>query len=526
MMRSGYLKELENILRPEEQLALKLRKLYRDHHFKPYHLSSFEEYDLYNQAKNYLNDAEVITFTGGDGRIMALKPDITLSIVKNTPNQEVRKVYYDEDVYRHDRQNEEYLRIHQIGLEYIGEIHKTQEVEVLALAIKSLSFAGNGVLDLSHMGVLQAVCTHFPRELEEQVIQAIQQKSGHQLQQLAKKAGLSVERRQALADFMTLSGEFEAIYPKALEILQLFDGTAPLEELYSRVASLKEQQEIPKNVTLRLDFSIVNDTAYYSGLLFQGFIESTQQPFLFGGRYDTLLQRQGKKQSGIGFGITLKRNGNRFEETPDIQNNLLRIALPKGRMAEKTYQLLVQAGLASENIFEENRKLIVEDIEKNLQFFLVKPSDVAIYVEHGVADLGVIGKDVLDESQPSVYELLDLKMGACRLCIAAHDTFQIENKHHLRVATKYPRVTRQYFASKGQSVELIRLHGSIELAPLLGLSDVIVDIVETGTTLKENELKVIGEISESSARLIANASSLRFKDELIQEFLEKVKGTL
>jgi ATP phosphoribosyltransferase regulatory subunit len=195
-------------------------------------------------------------------------------------------------------------------------------------------------------------------------------------------------------------------------------------------------------------------------------------------------------------------------------------------MANSVYQLLVNANLASANIFEDNRKLIFVDEKKKLKFFLVKPSDVAIYVEHGVADIGVIGKDVLDETEPNVLELLDLGMGKCKMAVAAHKDFKQDNTRTLRVATKYANTTRKYFSRLGQSVELIQLHGSIELAPLLNLSDVIVDIVETGTTLRENDLTVIQDIAPSSARLVVNHSTWRFKEETIQTLLEKVKEQL
>ncbi len=512
------------VLRPEEQIALHLRGLYQLHGFQLYHLSSFEEYELYSQNKRFFNEAEVITFTGGDGRIMALKPDITLSIVKNTPPGETKKVYYYEDVYRHDRQNGEYLRIHQTGLEYIGEIQREQELEVLHLALESLSVAGGGVLDLSHIGVLNAICQLFPTEMHAPIIKALQQKSPHIIRSLGEKAGVLEEKIQLLEELTTLTGDFEQAYTKAASLLKNPIALDALEELKQIYDALKKEQRIPDNMKIRLDFSIVNDADYYSGLLFQGFIKKGKQAILFGGRYDHLLQKQDKSQGGIGFGMHLNNLG-RTQEVPEVDDYLC-FALPKGRMADAVHQLLVDADLATPNIFEDNRKLIFVDEAKKLKFFLVKPSDVAIYVEHGVADIGVIGKDVLDETEPNVLELLDLKMGRCKMAVAAHKDFEQDNTRMLRVATKYPNTTRRYFSRLGQSVELIQLHGSIELAPLLDLSDVIVDIVETGVTLKENDLTVLQDIAPSSARLVVNHSTWRFEEDKIQTLLEKVKEQL
>lgn len=516
---------LFSVLKPEEQIALQLRNLYQQRGFQLYHLSSFEEYELYSQNKKFINEAEVITFTGGDGRIMALKPDVTLSIVKNTPPGESRKVYYYEDVYRHDRQNGEYLRIHQTGLEYIGEINQKEELDVLYLALESLSVAGGGVLDLSHMGVLKAICQLFPCEEHENVIKALQQKSPHILRKLGEECEVPEEKIRLLEDLITLTGSFDQAYEKAAALLKNPIALNALEKLRVLHDLLKEQGRIPENMKIRLDFSIVNDADYYSGLLFQGFVKKGKQAVLFGGRYDRLLRKQDKGQGGIGFGMHLNNLG-RSQELPEEESEYLCFALPKGRMADIVYQLLVKAGLASDNIFEDNRKLIFVDEEKKLKFFLVKPSDVAIYVEHGVADIGVIGKDVLDESRPDVLELMDLKMGKCKMAVAAHKNFLQDNTRKLRVATKYPNTTRRYFSRLGQAVELIQLHGSIELAPLLDLSDVIVDIVETGTTLRENDLIVLKDIAPSSARLVVNHSTWRFKEEMLQTLLKKVKEQL
>ena len=188
------------------------------------------------------------------------------------------------------------------------------------------------------------------------------------------------------------------------------------------------------------------------------------------------------------------------------------IALPKGRLGEQVYDMFERSGCGCEGIREDSRRLVFENEESGLRFFWVKPSDVAIYVERGAADMGVAGKDILLEHSPDVYELFDLGIGRCRMCVAGREE-QWRRAGTLRVATKFPNIATRYFRGQGRAIDIIKLNGSIELAPIIGLSDVIVDIVETGTTLKENDLRVLETILPISARLIANKASFKFKYE-------------
>ena len=202
---------------------------------------------------------------------------------------------------------------------------------------------------------------------------------------------------------------------------------------------------------------------------------------------------------------------------------MINVALPKGRLGEKVYAMFDNAGYECPSIKENNRKLIFENEEKGIRYFWVKPSDVSIYVERGAADIGVAGKDILLEYTPDVYELLDLNMGKCRMAVAGKKDFYDDNQRTLKVATKFVNIARDYYASKCRDIDIIKLNGSIELAPILGLSDVIVDIVETGTTLKENDLDVVETIVPISARLIANKASFKFKTEEIEKIVEGMR---
>ena len=202
----------------------------------------------------------------------------------------------------------------------------------------------------------------------------------------------------------------------------------------------------------------------------------------------------------------------------------LNVALPKGRLGDKVYAILMRSGYDCPGGIGEDRRLILENPAAGVRYYLVKPSDVAVYVERGAADVGIVGKDVLLETEPDVYELADLKMGVCRMCVAGRPDFTDDHVRPLRVATKYPRITRQYYTRRGRQISLIRLNGSIELAPLVDLADVIVDIVETGTTLKENGLTVLETVLPVSARFIANKASMKFKEQGILAMCRALQG--
>ena len=203
---------------------------------------------------------------------------------------------------------------------------------------------------------------------------------------------------------------------------------------------------------------------------------------------------------------------------------MINIALPKGRLGEKVYAMFAAAGYECPALLENSRKLIFENPEAGVRYFWVKPSDVAIYVERGAADIGVAGKDILLEYEPDVFELLDLDLGKCRMAVAAKKDFYDDGSRTLKVATKFSNIAARHYASKCREIDIIHLNGSIEIAPILGLSDVIVDIVETGKTLVENDLEVKETILPISARLICNKAAFRFKTAEIEKITSYMKA--
>ncbi len=205
---------------------------------------------------------------------------------------------------------------------------------------------------------------------------------------------------------------------------------------------------------------------------------------------------------------------------------MINIALPKGRLGEKVYAMLASCGYGCEQYEKGSRKLVFRDGGGKVSYFWVKPADVPVYVTLGAADVGVAGKDVIDESGAEVYELSDLGMGKCCMCVAAKKDFKDDKSRPLRVATKFPKIAADYFLGVGRKIDIIKLNGSIELGPVLGISDVIVDIVETGTTLKENDLTIIERISDISCRLICGKAAYSFKRAEIDVLNEKLRGCI
>ena len=412
-----------------------------------------------------------------------------------------------------------------MGLECIGNVDDAATAQVVDLALRSLLAAERPwTLEAGHMGFVSGLfdACGVPEAARGRFLSHIRARSFHALAELAAQEGVpSVEPLLRLA---SLSGDWAAVLAEAETLVQNPAMAAALEEL-RRIG-----ETIPMSSYPRLDLSLVNDMEYYNGLILQGFLEGIPGAVLRGGRYDPLASRFRPGAKAAGFALYLDeleglfRDGKETDGESGETEKALNIALPKGRLGDQVYSLLSRAGYASPDTdgkrsASDSRKLVIENREAGIRYFLVKPSDVSVYVEHGAADVGIVGKDILEEHSPDVYELLDTGLGRCRMCVAAPEGFRDDPSRTLRVATKFVNIAKRHFAACGREIDIIKLHGSIELAPLLGLSDVIVDIVETGTTLKANGLRVLEEFLPVSARLIANHASFRFKRGAVEALL-------
>ncbi len=520
-----------NRFTPAEQATFRLRALYEQAGYRKYRASRFEEYALYQEYQRFLPDAQVITFTDLDGKLRAIKPDVTLSIAKTAQPAagECKRFYYNEEVCRPSRESHTFQTIHQMGLESMGAVDADEQAAVVRLALQSLAALDvPTVLEISHMGYLTGLldALHVPAEARAKLFDFLRAKNAHELRTAALAAGLDESAAAALTGLLDLHGPLGATLTAARAACRCETQRAALEELQALQNALGEAGR-----GIRLDLSMADEMEYYNGLVFTGYVAGIPCAVLKGGRYDYLMQRFTPGANAIGFAIYLDELERLAAPLPPVQQqgrekSWLNIALPKGRLGDKAYKLLAGAGYSATEDYNDTRKLVVENPDACVRYFLVKPSDVAIYVEHGAADIGIVGKDILTESGADVYELLDTGMGKCRMCVAGPAGFTDDESRALRVATKFVNIARDHYERRGRDIDIVKLNGSIELAPILGLSDVIVDIVETGTTLKENDLTVIEEFMPISARFIANKASYKFKYAQLTELLNKMKEAL
>jgi len=525
----------KEILSFDEQVILQLRALYRKHGYSQYKMSRFEEYELYAGNKAFLPAGEILAFTGVGGKLMALRPDVTLSIVKYTDDEdELKKLYYNENVYRSDGMD--FKEQMQVGVECLGKVDVSIMGEVLMLARQSLEVLGaDSSLDVSHMGYLGGLLQSEGMTHSQcgEVVAMLREKNASGLKELCCKHGFSDEFCEKITVLSTIYGPYEEVADKLQRLSANEDMNAALQEL-------DELHEVLCELGVRqgvnIDFSIVNDISYYSGVIFQGYIKGIPEKVIAGGRYDELLRKFGKTSGAIGFAVYLDVleisqtgmaemsgtvSGAEAESVSSAE--MINIALPKGRLGESAYSIFEASGYGCPEIREESRKLVFESPENGVRFFWVKPSDVAKYVERGTADIGIVGKDILLEYTPEVYELLDLGIGKCSMCVAAQKGFKYNKSGKtLRVATKFPHIARGFYQKMGREIDVIKLNGSIELAPLLGLSDVIVDIVESGRTLLENDMEPTETIVDISARLISNKASYKFNHESIDRLCARI----
>ena len=522
--------DLQNFT-PAERATFTLRALYEQAGYRKYRCSRFEEYALYQEYNRFLPDTQVVTFTDLDGKLRAIKPDVTLSIAKTAQPApgECKRFYYNEEVCRPSRESHTFQTIRQMGLECMGTVDAAVQAETVGLALQSLAALEVAtVLEISHMGFVTGLLDALNIEpaVRGRLLEYLRGKNGHELRRAAEKFGLSAAAADSLCGLLALHGAPAEVLQQAETCCLCETQRSALTELRQLVDTLPAQ-----GCELRLDLSMADEMDYYNGLVFVGYAAGIPCAVLKGGRYDYLMQRFTPTANAIGFAMYLDELERLAAPLPPVQQKQpekiwLNIALPKGRLGDTMYNLLANAGYSADEDYNDTRKLVVENPAAGVRYFLVKPSDVAIYVEHGAADIGFVGKDILTESAADVYELLDTGLGKCRMCVAGPKQFVDDESRALRVATKFVNIARDHYERRGRDIDIIKLNGSIELAPILGLSDVIVDIVETGTTLKENDLTVLEEFMPISARFIANKASYKFKYQRVTELLQKMKEAL
>lgn len=297
----------ERILKPEERAAFTLRALYADHGYRQYKMSKFEEYDLYVKNKDFLISDNIITFTDTNGKLMALKPDVTLSIIRSTKDlpDGVEKVYYDENVYRVSKGTHRFREITQSGLECIGSVDRENLCEVISLAAQSLRKLSHAcILDLSHLDILQAVINslNVPQETATEIQRRAGEKNLHEIDALCKEADADPAAAEIFKQLVQIYGSPHAVLPQLAQLLKDTDAEPALEE-FASVLSVLDQ--LPVKDVLRIDFSVVGDMRYYNGVVFKGFIEGIPGSVLSGGQYNRLMRRMHRNAGAIGFAVYL-----------------------------------------------------------------------------------------------------------------------------------------------------------------------------------------------------------------------------
>ena len=519
----------DSVISGGERINFTLRTLFSEYGYKPYRMSKFEEYDLYARNKDFLVSDNVITFTDTSGQLMALKPDVTLSIIKNSKDLPdiCQKVYYSENVYRVSKSTGSFKEIMQTGLECFGCVGPEEIAEVVFLAGKGLmSIADKSVLDISTLTLMERVIASLGLGADKaaELFSAISEKNTNAVKSICQ--GADEKLTAFLLQLIQLHGPIKEISGRLEELLSAYKDEDFFIEFMALLERLKGTEAAD---IINVDFSVVDDVNYYNGIVFKGFVSGVPNAVLSGGQYDRLMKKMGRTSSAIGFAFytDMLEQADLSSDDTDEYEGYLNVALPKGRLGEKVYAMFANAGYECPSILEPGRKLIFENADRKVRYFWVKPSDVAVYVERGAADIGVVGKDILLESEPDIYELLDMKTGKCRMCVAAPKTFTDNPSRTLKVATKFANIARKYYQSVGRDIDIVHLNGSIEIAPILALTDVIVDIVETGTTLRENDLEVIETIvPDISARFIANKSSFKFKSKNIENLVQALAGMM
>ena len=415
-----------------------------------------------------------------------------------------------------------------MGLELLGAVGEAEVQQAVCLAAQSLAALGaEWVLEVSHMGYLFGLfdALGVPEAARAQLLEKLRQKNAHELRAAALSAGLSETAADALCGVLELSGGYAATLSKAAALCRNPAMTAAVAELTALAPTLGQA-----GGSIRLDLTLAGEMEYYNGLVFQGYLKALPRPLLKGGRYDLLLQKFTPGAGAIGFAVYLDEL-DRLNAMPPVQHQdtgkvMLNVALPKGAAGRQGLQF---AG--------GHRLRLPGGLQRHPQAGGGKPGG-GHPVFSGQAQrrghlcgarrcrCGIVGKDILTEAAADVYELLDTGLGRCRMCVAAPAGYRDDPSRPVRVATKFVNIAKRYYASMGRDIDIIKLNGSIELAPILGLSDVIVDIVETGTTLRENGLQVVTEFMPISARFIANKASYQFKHRQMDTMLEKLRDTL
>lgn len=519
--------EFEQISKLEKAVL----NVFKNEGYRQIKTPAFEYYDLFSEADNSLETKDMYKLIDNNGQLMVLRPDATIPIARmmathyKESDGDVKLMYLTDVFRRADFRAGEKREFKQAGIEYFGSASPKIDADLILTAEKAVSAAcvGEIKIELGDVDYFNGFLKELMKDERLRSVdtrlrlkELVESKNIPGLKRFAEEFDVNESLTSVLLEIPLLYGNIDEVCDRA-------DKLAMNPEMKAAVENIRRiySETGKKNITA--DMGLINTLEYYSGMIFKIYIKNTGVIAGSGGRYDALMQKFGKKIPAVGFGLNIDVLYDSEKKYDGDESSVLTIALGKGRLADITIDNLKKAGITFPEYSKDSRKLIFNDSTGKYRIVFVKAVDVGIYVEKGACDIGVIGKDTLLESGSDVFEMIDLGYGKCKFSVAAPEGFRYAPKKKLIVATKYPRVAKSHFAKYGRSIEIIKINGSVELAPIVGLSDVIVDIVETGTTLRENGLEVVEDITDISARLIVNRASLKTKEKMVSEFMNTVR---
>ena len=505
----------------------------------PIQTPTFEYFDIFSREIGTTPSKDLYKFFDREGNTLVLRPDFTPAIARTAAKYFTNvggtiRLTYNGNVFINNSSYQGRLKENtQLGAELIGDNSIDSDSEMIEMLIKSLQASGltNFQISIGHSDVFRGLmdAAGFDEEAEGNIRDLINNKNSFGLEEYISSQNLS-------DDLTELFGLLSSMYASPKEWEQYrkkANGYPVIAKALDYLCQLDEKlMECKVNSFVSYELGLISNYTYYTGIIFSGYAFGTGEPIAKGGRYDKLLSYFGKDAAAIGFAISVDDlmealNSQAVDTKTSDGVRYLTIALGKGRLADKAMAYFEKIGLPCEEMKDKStRKLIFVNEEKKVRFFLAKGPDVPTYVEYGAADIGIVGEDTILEEARNIFEVLDLGFGKCRMCVCGPQSAKplLENQELIRVATKYPKIAKDYFYNKKhQTVEIIKLNGSIELAPIVGLSEVICDIVETGSTLRENGLVVLEEVCDLSARMVVNQVSMKMENERITEIIRALK---
>lgn len=507
-----------------------LLEIFKNAGYRQIRTPSFEYLDLFNDEGIPVDTEDMYKLVDSNGKLMVLKPDATIPIARMVATHynevsEDLKFMYNTNVYRNmDFRAGGKREFRQAGIESFGSNTPKTDAEIITTAVEALKNAGFSdlMVEIGDSGYFNGLVealkdSGISGEAEiDDIRSMIEAKQIPAIASFCAENNIAENIADVLGELPFLYGDIGKVSEKALA-LALNDTMKSAVENINMI-----NDALGADGSVSADLGLVNKLDYYSGMIFRIYLKNSGMLVGSGGRYDGLMTKFKKNIPAAGFGINIDLL---YEASQmDLSDpGVINIALGKGRLADITMEKLNEIGIVFPDYSKKSRKLIFEDSTGRYRIVFVKAVDVGIYVEKGACDVGVIGKDTLLESSSDVFEMIDLGYGRCIFAVAAPKGFKYDKQKKLRVASKYPRVAKEHFAKYGRSIEIIKINGSVELAPLVGLSDVIVDIVETGNTLRENGLEIVEPIADISARFIVNRSSLKTKQTEISDLMGMIR---